>query len=340
MLFDSQLNEFEVIRKALLSKITGFSKKTFLITGATGLIGRYLVYFLSYLDIELKIIAVSRNSKKLEKYFHGVNNVEFIECDLNNGRIDFDYPVDVIIHAASNSDPYSFSSDPVGTMKTNLLGTSALLDFAVSHHSDFLFISTGEVYGNRNDYLFKETDLGSIDNKLVRSCYPESKRAAETLCISYGKQFNLKVRIARLCYVYGPYITDTNSRADAQFLRNALKSEDIVLKSQGLQKRTYCYIADAVCALFYILNGNEIIYNVSNRNSVVSLKEYANVLAKIAGVKISFELSKFIEDSSNMKHIDLMLESTKLENLGWRCFFDLESGIKHTFYIARELMAE
>ena len=331
-------NEYENI----VSNINAddLKNKSILITGANGLIASYLVDILCFLNNEknfsINIYALSRSKEKSEKRFYN-QNINIIEQDLNipfDSNIHFDY----IIHAASNSHPLAFSSDPVGTMKTNLLGTINLLEIAKKSGAKFLYFSTGEIYGNNIDHAFTEDDLGLVDTKIARSCYPESKRAAETLCMAYRQQFNINVNIARFCYVYGSTITDTNSRADAQFLRKALAGENIILKSAGLQKRTYCYVADAVSAILcIILNGtNGEVYNVANPNSVVSVKEYAETLANLANVELVFELPNEPEKRGYSKQADSILDAKKLINLGWKPIYKLKDGLNNTLLIKRE----
>lgn len=312
--------------------IEKLQNKSILVTGANGLIGSYMIDYLNSLDLGINIYALSRSKDKLETRFGTDEDIKFIEQDLNEPfrtDIKFDY----IIHTASNAHPKAFSQDPVGTMKTNLIGTMNLLELAKDCGAKFLYLSTGEIYGNNTDHAFTEDDLGVVDTKLSRSCYPESKRAGETLCMAYHSQYGIDVNIARLCYVYGATITDTNSRADAQFLRNALNGEDIVMKSEGLQRRTYCYVADCVSGLFKILtegkNGD--FYNISNPNSIVSVREYAQTLADISGVKLIFENPDEVERKGYSKQADSILDSTKLQNLGWKPLYDIKNGLKHTY---------
>ncbi len=329
MLNSTQKEEFVQIDKILKND---FKDKKILITGANGLIGSYLVDYL--ITTKATVFALSRSKDKLEERFQKAQNLHFIECNLNNG-FKSDIAFDYIIHAASNAHPLAYSKDPVGTMKTNLIGTSELLEHIVNYGGKFLYLSTGEVYGNAASEPFKENDFGIINPTDVRSCYPESKRAAETLCVSYASQFNISVNIARLCYVYGPTITTSNSRADAQFLRNAIDGKDIILKSKGEQKRTYCYVADAACALLYVLlyGKDKEAYNIANPNSIVSIADYAQFLAKIANVKLKFEIPAEIEAKGYSKQGDSILNASKLIELGWQPLYDIEKGLKNTFYI-------
>ena len=253
-------------------------------------------------------------------------NYPFPEGMLDKKRFDY------VIHAASNAHPVAFSKDPVGTMKTNLLGTINLLD-KIDNTTKFLYLSSGEIYGNGiGDEIFSEKSIGRVDSKQFRSCYPESKRAAETLCVSYLEQYGIKTYIARLCYVYGPDITQDNTRADAQFLRNAINHENIVLKSDGLTKRSYCYVADAVCALLFILNkGKFDFYNIANPDSNITIKEYAETLAHIAGVNLSFSNPSVDEIKGFSRSTSSILDSSKLIELGWKPIYSIEQGLRNTF---------
>lgn len=332
--------DFEEVCINLPFDLKELHKKSFFITGASGLIGSYFIYFLDYLnreyDLAIKITALSRSKCKLEESFKGLD-VEILEQDLNEKFV-FDINADYVIHAASNAHPLAYSKDPVGTMKTNLLGTMNLLESIRKTETKFLYISSGEVYGSNVDHAFTEDDIGVVDSKTVRSCYPESKRAAETLCMAYNSQLGVNVNIARLCYIYGPTITETNSRADAQFLRNVLKGEDIVMKSLGEQRRTYCYVADVVSALLTILlkGSNGHFYNIANPSSIVSVKEYAENLCSLAGVNLRFVIPDEVEKRGYSKAQDSILDATKLLTLGWKPLFDIKEGLKRTIEIKKE----
>lgn len=333
MISKIQIDEFNKISELLNFDL---KDKSFLITGANGLIGSYLVDYLDF--VGAKVYAMSRSLNKLEKRFGKTSKINLIEQDLNE-PITTDVMFDYIIHTASNAHPLAYAQDPVGTMKTNLFGTMNLLECARKSGGKFLYLSTGEIYGNNIDHDFIEEDFGVVDTKLARSCYPESKRAAETLCVSYNAQYGVNVNVARLCYVYGPTITDTNSRADAQFLRNALNNEDIVMKSKGEQRRTYCYVADTVCALLYIsLYGeNAQVYNIANPNSIVSVAEYAKILANISGVELKFELPDEIEARGYSRQADSILSAQKLINLGWKPLYDVRQGLERTYLVKKDI---
>lgn len=312
-----------------------------LITGATGLVGAFLTDCLLALSdqnaLDLRLYALCRNAARAKERFG--ERVNAIAADVSEATAlpECDY----IIHAASNAHPKAFSADPVGTMLANILGVRNLLEhLRAQGHGRLLFVSTGEIYGDNPAIRdgFAETDFGKIDSMNPRACYPESKRAAETLCASYLSQYRVDSVVARLCYVYGPTITNENSRADAQFLRNALSKTDIIMKSAGAQVRSYCYVADAARALIAILSGGESgsAYNVANRAAVRSIREYAETLAKVAGVQVKFETPEDAEKRGYSTVSRAVQKPDRLEALGWKPLFSFEEGIEHTFRIIEE----
>lgn len=301
-----------------------FTGKTVVITGATGLIGSELVDMFTAAGAE--VISAVRNTAKAKG--------RYVKYDAA-APLEFDFKADIVIHAACSAHPMAYSTDPAGTMRSNITGTMNLLDYAAENGSRFIFLSSGEVYGSDApaEAGFVETDTGRVDTMNPRSCYPESKRAAETMVAAWAKQYGCDAIVARLCHVYGPSFTATNSRADAQFLRNALAGEDIVMKSAGTQVRSFMYVKDAARAIMTIAekgNAGEA-YNVSNRNSMGSIREYAGTLADIAGVKLVFENPDDVEAAGYSKVTRAVLDPAKLENLGFEAGYDLKKGLKETF---------
>ena len=242
--------------------------KSILVTGATGLIGSYFVDAILEKNINTKIYAVGRSEQKLASRFikHKNNsNLVFVRGDLTKG-FEFNDDVDYIFHLASFSDAHNYAKYPVETMLMNILGCKSLLDIAVSKKCKRLFYaSSSEVYGSSVDNMV-ETNHGDVDCNDIRSCYNESKRASETLCISYNHQHDVDVVIGRFCRVYGPSMLIEDSKALSQFLKNSLNNEDIVLKSKGDQIYSYVYVADAVAGMLKAVNygATKNAYNISN----------------------------------------------------------------------------
>ncbi|MGL4865839.1 MAG: NAD-dependent epimerase/dehydratase family protein [Cetobacterium sp.] len=312
--------------------------KSILITGASGLIGSRLIEKIIEKNRELKanikIFALGRVRKKIEDkigQYSKNKSFEIIEHDI---VLPFclKEEIDYVIHAASNADPMKFSLDPTGTMEANFIGMRNILNLFKGKKTKILYISTGEIYGecDGNVEAFDEEYIGKINLLDARSCYPMSKRATETLCISYIKQFQTNVVIARPCHIYGATLQHDDSRFFAQVLRNILNKEDIILKSTGEQKRSYCYVDDAVMALFYILIFGEVgqAYNISNKNSNLKIKEVAELLSKMYKLDLKYEIPEEKEKEGYSKIQQAVLNSKKLEKLGWQAKISFEDGIK------------
>lgn len=327
-------------------KMTGrkevFSEKSVLITGAGGLIGSALVDAFMEMDDYVTVYALGRNGEKLRQRFtHYSNRSDFhiVEGDVTQVVIPSDIQADFIVHAASPAHPLAYAKTPVDVMQANLLGTIRMLELARRWGARLLFVSSGEIYGISHDSnsAFTEIEQGYIDILNPRSCYPESKRAAETLCASYHQQYGVDTVVARLCHIYGAFITSDNSRMDAQFLRCAIESKDIVMKSPGTQVRSFCYVKDAVEALLYILAkgpGGEA-YNIANKSSVASIHEYAETLAAAAGVGVVHDFPSEEEQRGYSLVTRAVLNASKLEALGWCPRYDLKSGITEMVKIAK-----
>ena len=311
--------------------------KTVMITGATGMIGACMTDMLCAAVEDVHVLALCRNAERARARFAGQKNVEVISCDLTkplSGLPGADY----IVHAASNAHPMAFSADPVDTMQGNIFGTMNLMEHLLACGGRrLLFVSTGEIYGENPDVTdgFSEDGFGKIDSMNPRSCYPESKRAAETLCASYVRQYGADAVVARLCYIYGPTIAPDNSRADAQFLRKALAGEDIVMKSAGSQMRSYCYVSDAVAGLLTVLLRGEkgLAYNIANRESAHTIREYAETLAQLAGVSVVFDLPPEAEKAGYSTVSRAVQNPARLEGLGWSPVTSLKAGLKRTLDI-------
>ena len=305
-----------------------------LITGATGLIGSCIVDELMK-NAGCHVYAAGRNIEraktKFGTYFQS-KRFHFIQYDVEkplDGNVIFDY----VIHAASNASPNFFVSNPVEVIMSNIMGTKNLLDYGRTHGMKrFLYVSSGEVYGNGDVEEWKEDDSGYVDCMTMRSCYPTSKRAAETLCVAYMHQHNVDVVVARPCHTYGPGFTESDTRAFAQFVRNARKHEDIVLKSKGEQYRSWLYVKDCVSAIFTILlNGQSgKAYNVADKKSCITIRELAETIADIGGVKVVFDEPSDVEKQGFSVIRKAVFDTSKLEALGWKPRYSLQGALVET----------
>lgn len=299
------------------------SNSNILITGATGLIGSCLVEVLmSRPNKDYHVYASGRNEERAKARFAEFANdsdFHFFKYDVMKpleGDIHFDY----IIHAASNASPNFFATKPVEVIKSNIDGVSNLMDYGMEHGlKRLLFVSSGEIYGEGDGRVFTEDYSGYVNPTSPRSCYPSSKRAAETLCVSYGAEYGIETVIARPSHTYGPNFTESDNRVYAQFIRNVLRGEDIVMKSTGAQFRSWCYVVDCASALLFILlkgeNGQA--YNIADASSNISIKELAEMIAEIGGKNVVIDMPSDAEKAGYNVVTKSIFSTDKLEGLGW-----------------------
>lgn len=319
-----------------------------MITGATGMIGSMLADALLFQGIGVQVYAIGRSMDRLKARFDGAFEPEclhLVECDVNQGLPQGLPAMDYVVHAASNTHPLAYSTDPIGTITTNTIGLDKLLRFAADTKAKrFEFLSSVEVYGqNRGDTdLFAEDYCGYIDCNTLRAGYPESKRLGEALCQAYIKQEGLDIVIPRLSRVYGPTLLASDTKALSQFLKKGLAHEDIVLKSEGTQKFSYTHCADAVTALLFCLLAGECgnAYNVADPASDITLRELAESIAKSAGTKVVFELPDDTERAGYSTATKAMMDGAKLKGLGWQPFYTIEEGIEQTLMVMGQLQAQ
>ena len=330
-----------------------------MISGATGMIGSTLIHVLMKKnheeDLNCRICALGRNEAKGRSRFPGYwddKNFTFIACNIDDrdnlrealGKAGFDGSVrrpDYLFHAASNTHPVAYATDPVGTVVTNIIGLNNLLEFAAEQGTKrFAFASSNEIYGeNRGDVeLFDEKYCGYIDCNTMRAGYPESKRAGEALCQAYIRQKGLDVVIPRFTRSFGPSVLKTDTKAISQFIHKGAAREDIVLKSAGTQLYSYTYVCDAVSGLLTVLLKGACgeAYNIADRSCDITLKDLAQIIADYAGRKVVFEIPDATEAAGYSKATKALLDSTKLQGLGWKAQFDMKTGLEHTIDILRE----
>jgi len=317
--------------------------KSVLITGASGLIGSFLIDVLMYKQLNCKIYAIGRNVEKAYNRFKNYwddNNFNFVSVDINRGlHLDAE-KVDFIVHAASNTHPIAYAEDPIGTVTTNVIGTYNLLEFAVGKQAERVaFLSSVEIYGeNRGDCeKFKEDYCGYIDCNTMRAGYPESKRAGEALCQAYIQQKSLDVVIPRLPRTYGPTMQMSDSKAIAQFIKKGIAKEDVILKSEGTQYYSYCYVADTVSGILWCLleGAKGEAYNISDENSDIQMKDLAQIIANYAGRKVEFDIPDATEQAGYSKATKAVMDSNKLQALGWKAAYTMREGLERTIEILR-----
>lgn len=312
-------------------------KKSIMITGATGMIGSALVDMLMLANqkyhLELCVYAIGRSNERADKRFaqfdYKKNEFIFIEHDIIN-PFDKKIKADFIVHAASNAYPAVFAKYPVETMLSNFYGTYYLLEKARQWEAAFLFISSGEIYGELTKDIKNEDDYGFVDSMNVRSCYPNSKRAAETLCVSYAYEYGARTLVARPSHVYGPTMTESDNRASSEFIRAGVLKKDIIMNSAGMILRSYTYVFDACLGILKILeNGiSANAYNIADENKAVYIRDFAEFVAKDAKVDVIKQVNKAYVGATNISR--QVMSGVKLKQLGWKCKYNVAEGIKET----------
>lgn len=315
------------------------SGKTFLVTGATGMVGVMLIDVLMKLP-HTKVIAVGRSKAKAQNRlgeYYDNSNFNFIEQDV---QVPFseDLKVDYIIPLASNTHPMAYSQYPIETMLINIEGARNALDLAVSSNATVIYPSSVEIYGNSEEgHFFVENSNGKLNLANSRACYTESKRSCEALCQSYKSERNVKIKIVRLCRIFGPTMLMSDTKASSQFIIKAINNEDIVLKSEGNQYFSYIYVADAVAAILYVLlkgqDGEA--YNISNLDTNVHLKDFANQCALYNNKKVLFDLPSEAEKKGFSIASTAILINDKLLSLGFVPLHNLREGIRRTIEILK-----
>ena len=332
---------------ANLRELAQLRNRSVLITGGTGLIGSAVVDLLIRYNettgAENKIILAGRNVDRMKLRFMPYSDqpyMDFVLFDTSKTTDSPELTADYIIHCASNASPDLIVKEPVETMMSNIIGLKVLLDQARKHSSQrILLVSSSEVYGNKdNDLPFREDEYGFVDILSSRNSYSVAKRAAETLCISYYDEYGVESVIVRPGHIYGPTATESDRRVSSAWAYAAARGEDIIMKSDGAQVRSYCYCLDCATAILkaMITGKSGHAYNVSNPDSVISIREMAELLAKSGGVQLKMEKPTDTERKRFNPMKNSSLDASALMDLGWKGIFDAKTGFFHTVSVIRE----
>ena len=318
-----------------------FRHKTVLITGASGFLPAYMVETLLFLNdtkgFDCKVIGIVRNLPKAQARF--ASYLGRLDLALIKGDVSEPVPVaekcDFIIHAASQASPKFYGTDPVGTMTCNILGSYHLLNEARKWGSEgFLYFSSGEVYGRGDppNEPMKEDSYGFIEILNSRSCYAESKRASETLAVSYFQQFGVPCTMVRPFHTYGPGMALDDGRVFADFVRDIVQHRDIVLHSDGKAVRAFCYLSDAVTGFFTVLLKGKPgqAYNVGNPRGILSIGELADQLVSLYPELNLRVLRKNVRVEGYLPSpVSVSVPNTDLLcSLGWSPFHSPADGFK------------
>ena len=321
-----------------IPEIEKLKGKSFLITGATGLIGVCMIDALMKYNCQgaaIQIYAVGRSWGKAKSRlgeYEQDEHFHFIEQDVRQ-PLPEDIQVDVVIPLASNTHPLAYSQYPIETIDINVKGAEHALNKALACGATVLYPSSVEVYGNAyGEDIFTEDYTGKLNLENARACYPESKRLSEALCLSYMAERGVDVKIARLSRVFGPTMLMSDTKASSQFILKALAGDDIILKSKGEQFFSYTYVADIVRSMLYILLHGESgkAYNVSSQACNVKLKDFAGACALWAGKEVVFDLPSEVEQKGYSVAMHAVLDNTRLQSIGCQSLYPFDVAIDRT----------
>lgn len=361
--------DFTAITSSPLIDWQAFANANILITGANGFLPAYMAKTLLNLNATLlrhapcRVLALVRNYKHAREVFAPYlesqsSGEKSTECEKSTQPLEstqqttpknrqdlilithdvsepltLPYPIHYIIHAASPASPRFYKDAPLSVIYPNVLGTINMLNLArINPVRSFLYFSSGEVYGEFAGEI-DESAYGYVDPTSLRSCYAESKRMGENLCIAYGSEYGLPVKIVRPFHTYGPGMKLDDGRVFADFVRSVVMGEDIVLTSSGEAKRSFLYLADAAIAYFLILTKgvNNEAYNAANEQGIVSIKELAQIIASLfpeKGLQVRFEAPK--ESYMPSPIMSCAVKTDKLKALGWSPKIAIEQGFYKT----------
>jgi nucleoside-diphosphate-sugar epimerase len=322
-----------------------FAEKSILVTGATGMLPSYLIFFFLYLNevkkIPIRVFAFVRSEFKAKKYFG-----KYLDCDYLNLIIgdlckefqQLNVDIDYIIHGASLASPQFYKTNPVETIIPNVLGTYQLLEYSRNRNiTNFLFFSSGSIYGKwTNEKAINETSGGWIDPLSIKACYSESKRMGETMCSAWFRQYQVPTRIVRIRHTYGPTLNlENDNRSFSYFVSCLMNGSDIILNSDGSEELEFLYISDAISAILKILrygrDGQA--YNLSNSKERIAISKLADLILSFAPEK-DLQVQKRSDPGMENK-ITQKTDTSKLEKLGWLPQVSIETGFSRTIEAIR-----
>ena len=298
-----------------------------LLTGAAGFLGSHLSQRL--IDDNHQVIGLddlSTGSMANIKHLLQNPNFTFVEHDV---RKPYEIDVDAILNFACPASPIHYQSDPVRTIETNFLGIINLLHLAKESGAIILQASTSEVYGDPTESPQKETYWGNVNPIGIRSCYDEGKRAAETLCFDYQRQYGLDARVIRIFNTYGPNMSPNDGRVVSNFIVQAIQGQDITIYGEGTQTRSFCYVSDLVEGIIRTLELKAPLdapINIGNPGTFTML-ELANLVVKLCNSNSNIVFMPLPSDDPQQRKPDI---SRAKDILAWEPNIQIEEGLLKT----------
>ena len=300
-----------------------------IVTGGAGFIGSHLCDSLlqrggQVICIDNLLSGSLRNIRPLLNH----PCFSFLEHDVSE-PVEVDGPIDRIYNLACPASPRHYQRDPVGTMKTCVIGTMNMLELARRKSARLLQASTSEVYGDPEVHPQPETYVGHVNPIGPRACYDEGKRAAETLIFDFHRLHGLEVKVARIFNTYGPRMLENDGRVVSNFIVQALRGEPVTVYGQGTQTRSFCFVDDLVRGLELLMESPANLTgpcNLGNPQEITIEAIAREVLAYTRSTSpLRFEPLPQDDPKRRRPVIEIALRS-----LGWRPTVTLKDGLKAT----------
>tara|TARA_B110000196_G_C21100610_1_gene642421 strand:- start:152 stop:1114 length:963 start_codon:yes stop_codon:yes gene_type:complete len=309
--------------------------KKCLVTGGAGFLGSHLC----------KRLLIEGNEVIAADNFYTGTKDSIVELLDNPNfelvRHDITFPlyveVDEIYNLACPASPIHYQFDPVQTTKTSVHGSINMLGLAKRLKAKIFQASTSEVYGDPQVHPQPESYMGNVNLNGPRSCYDEGKRCAETLFFDYYRQYNLRIKVARIFNTYGPNMQPNDGRVVSNFIMQALQDKPITIFGDGSQTRSFCYVDDLIEAFFRLMDSPDDFTGPINIGNPVEFRimELAEKVIKLTDSKSKLVYEKLPDDDPIQRQPDINLAK---EKLGWEPKIHLEEGLVMTIHYFENLL--
>jgi UDP-glucuronate decarboxylase len=309
--------------------MTSASRLNILVTGGAGFIGSNLCDRLiqrghRVVCLDNLLTGQIGNIRPLMKH----PRFEFVEHDVVE-PLDIRGPLDRIYNLACPASPPHYQRDPIGTMKTCVLGAHNVLELARHKGARALQASTSEVYGDPEIHPQPEGYLGHVNPIGPRACYDEGKRSAETLFFDYHRLYRLPIKVARIFNTYGPRMLENDGRVVSNFIVQALRGEPITLYGDGSQTRSFCYVDDLLNGLELLMESPAVVTGPCNLGNPheVAVSDIARIILDQTGSESEIVHRPLPQDDPRRRQ-PVIAQARRL--LGWAPRVTLEDGLRAT----------
>jgi dTDP-glucose 4,6-dehydratase len=310
-------------------------KSRALVTGGAGFLGSHLCDALlaeGYSVVAVDNLLTGRMSNI--EHLRRDGNFEFLQLDINRpfecGEVNY------VFHFASPASPVDYTIHGIETLKVGSLGTMHALEIAHKYHAKYLFASTSECYGDPLEHPQKETYWGNVNTIGPRSVYDEAKRFSEALTMAYHRYHAVDTRLVRIFNTYGPRMQLNDGRVIPNFMKQALRGEDLTVYGDGKQTRSFCYVTDEIDGFLRLSKTDEHFpVNIGNPNEFTVLECAKRVIA-VTGSKSQIRFEKLPQDDPKQRRPDIS-KARKL--LGWEPKVGLDDGLQMSLEYFRVAVA-